>query len=572
MTTTGTRTRTAPRDHEGRLSGRLVLVSLSALLAPAALFAVSLLVTGGEPNLQILITLASLLLTGLIVGGIGLSRLATTHYRVTGDRFEVSAGLLFRSRHSIPLARVRGIDVTAHPVHRLFGLTTLSLDTGGGQGGAARRGVRLDGVTEDQATELRRLILEGCDTAHATDSDGLISELDRSWLRYAPLTVWGVGSVLAAAGTGYRTLHEMKIDPLELGIVQDLVRRFGSVPLWFGLLVTVLAVVALGAACSTLTFIENWSWYELRRGEGGVLRVRRGLLATRSVSMEEHRLRGLELVEPLPLRWAGGARLNAVTTGLGDRDENRRRRALTPAVPRPEALTIAARILPPTGSAVREPRDPAMRSLPTQFDPAPAERERQGRRGPHEQALLDRHAPAEPEPQSRHHPIERELLDGRELLERRGLVAHPRLALRRRVDQALTASVLIAAIPAGLGLWLGPAFVITGAITCLVLVPVLTALARSAYRSLGHAIRGRYLVTAYGAFARRTVVLRRDGVIGWSITRSPFQRRTGLLTLGATTAAGDGIYRIRDVSVGQGLTLAETALPGLLAPFIERRP
>ncbi|MEU8356580.1 PH domain-containing protein [Nonomuraea sp. NPDC048882] len=536
-TTTGTRPRTAPRDHEGRLSGRLVLVSLSALLAPAALFAVSLLVTGGEPNLQILITLASFLLTGLIVGGIGLSRLATTRYRLTGDRFEVSAGLLFRSRHSIPLVRVRGIDITAHPVHRLFGLTTLHLDTGGGQGGAARRGVRLDGITEDQAAELRRLILEGSDTAHAADSDGLISELDRSWLRYAPLTVWGVGTVLAAAGTGYRTLHEMKIDPLELGVVQDLVRRFGSVPLWFGLLVTVLAVVALGAACSTLTFIENWSGYELRRGEGGVLRVRRGLLATRSVSMEEHRLRGLELVEPLPLRWAGGARLNAVTTGLGDRDENRRRRALTPAVPRPEALTIAAQILPPTGLAVWEPRDPAVRSLPAQRD-----------------------------------LTERELLDGRELLERRGLGAHPRVALRRRVNQALTASVLIAAIPAGLGLWLGPAFVITGAITCLVLAPVLTALARSAYRSLGHAIRGPYLVTAYGAFARRTVVLRRDGVIGWSITRSPFQRRTGLLTLGATTAAGDGIYRIRDVSVDQGLTLAETALPGLLAPFIERRP
>ncbi|MEV4068134.1 PH domain-containing protein [Nonomuraea fuscirosea] len=514
---TSTLTRTAPSDHAGRLSGRLVLVSLSAPLTPAALFALSLLVTGGETNLQILITLGSLLLTGLIVGGVGLSRLATTHYRITGDRFEVSAGLLFRSRHSIPLVRVRGIDVTAHPVHRLFGLTTLRLDTGG-QGGAARRAVRLDGVTRDQAAELRRLILEGRESGHAADSDGVISELDRSWLRYAPLSVWGVGSVLAAAGTVYRTLHEMKIDPLDLGVVQDLVRRFGSVPLWFGVLVTVLAVVALGVASSTLTFIENWSGYELRRAEGGVLRVRRGLLATRSVSMEEHRLRGLELVEPLPLRWAGGARLNAVTTGLGDRDENRRGRVLTPAVPRTEALAVAAQILPPTD------------------------------------------------------PAGRELLDGRELLGRRGLAAHPRVALRRRVGQALTASVLIAAIPAGLGLWLGPGLVTTGAITGLVLVPVLTALAHSAYRSLGHAVRGRYLVTSYGAFARRTVVLRRDGVIGWNITRSPFQRRTGLLTLGATTAAGDGIYRVRDVSVNEGLTLAETALPGLLAPFIERHP
>ncbi|MEV1174620.1 hypothetical protein [Nonomuraea sp. NPDC049784] len=28
-----------------------------------------------------------------------------------------------------------------------------------------------------------------------------------------------------------------------------------------------------------------------------------------------------------------------------------------------------------------------------------------------------------------------------------------------------------------------------------------------------------------------------DGIIGWTITRSPFQPRAGLLTLGATTSA-----------------------------------
>ncbi|NBE93047.1 hypothetical protein FE391_07740 [Nonomuraea sp. KC401] len=45
------------------------------------------------------------------------------------------------------------------------------------------------------------------------------------WLRYAPLTVWGVGGVPIAAGAVYRTLNQMKIDPLELGVVKDLTRR-----------------------------------------------------------------------------------------------------------------------------------------------------------------------------------------------------------------------------------------------------------------------------------------------------------------------------------------------------------
>ncbi|MFC5828759.1 PH domain-containing protein [Nonomuraea insulae] len=155
------------------------------------------------------------------------------------------------------------------------------------------------------------------------------------------------------------------------------------------------------------------------------------------------------------------------------------------------------------------------------------------------------------------------------LLDRAGLAPHPRAALRRRINRALITAVLAAAVLAGLGPWLGHPFVTTGWITGLLLAPVLSAFAYDAYRNLGHGVRGRYLAIMYGTFARRTVVLRRDGIIGWTVTRSPFQRRAGLLTLGATTAAGDGIYRIRDVSVDQGLALAEAAVPRLLAPFVE---
>ncbi|MET8867787.1 PH domain-containing protein [Nonomuraea sp. NPDC004580] len=510
---------TATTLRRGRLSGRLIVVSLGAPAAPLALL---LLVR--EPNLQVLITLGSVFLTCLVVGGFALSRLLTTRYHLTAERLELSSGLLFRSRHSVPPHRVRSVDVTASPLQRLLGLATLRIDTGD-QG----RGLRLDGLTAADAADLRRLILGWRATGPVTADDGLLCELDRSWLRYAPLTVWGVGAVLAAAGGVYRTLHQMKIDPLSLGVVQDLVRRFGSVPPWYGLLLAALALIALGAACSTLTFIENWSGYELRRAEGGVLRVRRGLLATRSVSMEESRLRGVELVEPIPLRWAGGAKLDAVTSGLGDRDENRRRRLLTPPLPRAAALRVAGQVL-------------AAEGLTPIADG--------GRSGPIAAEGLT--------------PIA-----GEGLLGRVGLASHPRAALRRRVNRALIAAALVAGVLAGLGLWLGQAFVTAGWITGLALAAVLTAFAWDAYRTLGHGMRGRHLVMAYGTFARRTVVLRQDGIIGWTITRSPFQRRNGLLTLGATTAAGDGVYKVRDVSVDQGLKLADAAVPALLAPFVE---
>ncbi|WP_275560452.1 PH domain-containing protein [Streptomyces sp. 5-6(2022)] len=499
----------AGRDW-GRLNGRLLLVNLSILAAPVAMFLASLAVTGGETNLQVIITLGSLFLTFLVISGIGLMRLFTTRYRLTEDRFELHTGLLFRSERSVPIGRIRGVDLTANPVHRIFGLTTLRIDSGDQSDAAARR-LALDGITKAEALELRRQIIALRDAGRArpvADSDGVLSRLDWSWLRYGPLTVWGVGGVFIAAASAYRTLSELQVNPLDLGVVKDLEDRFGTIPLWYGILLAAVVIVVLGMIGSTATYIENWAGYELRREDGGILRIRRGLLATRSVSIEERHLRGLELVEPVPLRWAKGAKLNAVASGLGNQEDNRRRRGLTPPTPRDEAMRVAAQALP-TGPG---------------------------------------------------------------LVERKGLLAHPKAALRRRINRALMWSALIAAVPVGLGLWLGRWLVITAVVTGVVLVPVLVAFAFSAYHSLGHGLRGRYLAACSGAFARRTVALQRDGIIGWKLSRTPFQRRAGLITLGATTAAGDGVYRVHDLTEGQGIALAETAVPGLLAPFIERAP
>ena len=68
---------------------------------------------------------------------------------------------------------------------------------------------------------------------------------------------------------------------------------------------------------------------------------------------------------------------------------------------------------------------------------------------------------------------------------------------------------------------------------------------------------------------RRRSVLACDGIIGWNLRRSFFQRRVGLATLTATTAAGTQRYAVPDVPDGEALRLADAALPGLLTPFLE---
>jgi putative membrane protein len=102
----------------------------------------------------------------------------------------------------------------------------------------------------------------------------------------------------------------------------------------------------------------------------------------------------------------------------------------------------------------------------------------------------------------------------------------------------------------------------------LVLLPVGLALAYDRYLNLGHALVGRTLVARAGSLVRRRSMLASDGIIGWNLSQSFFQRRAGLATLVATTAAGRQRYEVQDVGLAEAVRVAHQALPGLLTPFL----
>ncbi|MHB8274646.1 MAG: PH domain-containing protein, partial [Dermatophilaceae bacterium] len=146
------------------------------------------------------------------------------------------------------------------------------------------------------------------------------------------------------------------------------------------------------------------------------------------------------------------------------------------------------------------------------------------------------------------------------------LTAHGPAARRRRFVRALLpAFVLVVAAAAviwsGAPLWLGFAAMLT--------IPVAAMLAEDRYRSLGHALSGGTFVTQQGSLRRRRDVLECDGIIGWNLRQTFFQRRAGLATLTATTAAGRQRYAVTDVPLSVALSLGNRALPGLLGDFLE---
>lgn len=72
-------------------------------------------------------------------------------YAYTGRELHVASGFLFRAHTIVPVSRVQHIDIVQGPVERLFGLSTLVLNTAGSDASA----VALPGVTREVAEDIR---------------------------------------------------------------------------------------------------------------------------------------------------------------------------------------------------------------------------------------------------------------------------------------------------------------------------------------------------------------------------------------------------------------------------------
>ncbi|KAB7849986.1 PH domain-containing protein [Streptomyces mobaraensis] len=481
-------------DTWHRPSPRTLLSHCSWLGAPLGSFVLAVLATGGRPGARVWISLAVVAVVFATLTALGSLSWLRTHYRVTADALELRTGLLTRRTKSVPLHRVRNVDLTAHPVQRALGLVVLRAGTGGhGQ-------VSLDALSRADAERLRAELLA---RAGRTDADDpVLSTADPRWLRYAPLTFWVFGGVLAAAGAVWRVLDGMGVEPWRIGFVRRAFDEFGNSALWVTVPLLILALTVLGTIGSVVLYAETWWRYRLERTDADTLRVRHGLLTTRSVSIERARLRGVVLREPLLLRTGGGATVRAVASGLGDREENRKRSTLLPPAPRSEGERVCAGVL-----------------------------------GEH--------------------------------VDTDGLRPHPPVARRRRVVRVLLWCVLPPTVVlAVLGALLTPVLLYCALGWLLVSTPVACALADDAYRALGHALRGRWLVIRAGSLTRDTVLLDRGAVLAWTFTRTPFARRAGVVTATAAVAAGEEAYRIRDMAAAEAAAFANAATPGMLREFL----
>jgi putative membrane protein len=86
-------------------------------------------------------------------------------------------------------------------------------------------------------------------------------------------------------------------------------------------------------------------------------------------------------------------------------------------------------------------------------------------------------------------------------------------------------------------------------------------LAADRVRALGHRVDRRWLVARTGSLERRRDCIAAEGIIGWTVRQTFFQRRARVATLIAATAAGTKHYQVIDVPAELSWTIAGTASP-----------
>jgi putative membrane protein len=261
---------------------------------------------------------------------IGWLRWRATRYRVSGGALHVRSGVFSPDDTVVPLDRIQSVDTIEGPVQRLFGITGLHVQTPGGGESAE---VELPALSATAVRELRAAL------GHPEVADA-----------GAPRERLGLGALVLSALTAPQLTVLLPLVGLVGGALQDGVvgvdagRRLasrlddpGHALLAVGLVVAAAWVLSFAGALVT------FGGFEVTRA-GDRLRIRRGLLARRAVSVPVARVDGVVLVESLLRRPLGRVTLRLEVAGLGP--EAVAARTLFPLLRRRDAEAFLTRVVP----------------------------------------------------------------------------------------------------------------------------------------------------------------------------------------------------------------------------------
>ncbi|MFD6094317.1 PH domain-containing protein [Oerskovia sp. NPDC060338] len=327
--------------------------------------------------------LGAILVVGLI--GLGYSALAwrMTTYAIDDESVRLHTGVLFRQQRKARLDRLQAVDIVQPLVARLFGLAELKLEVAGG----SDSGIKLGFLKLDEANHLRaellaraaglrlgavparRAVAPGTPAGGAVGSPAVGDAPRGELVAGAPVDgagAPGVGDVVGHVHLDAPEAPEQPVMEVPPGrLIWSLIRTVAMI-------VLVVAVLGLiGVAVGTREIGTLFTALPLVLGVGGYLfgrftrefnfrsaispdgiRLRHGLLETRSQTIPPGRVQAIRLTQGLLWRSADWWRVEVNVAGYGQSsDGTTNNSVLLPVGTRDEALGAVWLVLPDLGTA-----------------------------------------------------------------------------------------------------------------------------------------------------------------------------------------------------------------------------
>ncbi|MEB7503081.1 PH domain-containing protein [Arthrobacter koreensis] len=270
-----------------------------------------------------------------------------TRYQVSADHVRVRSGVLFRQHRQARLDRVQAIDINQPLLARLFGLGELRFEVAD----AGESAVRLAYLRLDDARALRATILDRASGAQAATDPSAEGE--------------GAPAGPAAPSRRAAEAPEYPILALRPGrVIGATVLSGNTVVLLLGTIAVVTLTLVTGEGVSLAVFIPvglavasgYWSmlstaWNFRAAASRDGVRIRYGLLDTRTQTVPPGRIQAVSITQPLLWRPAGWYRISVNVAGYGvSPGADSARTRLLPAGTMEETLQILALVLPNPGT------------------------------------------------------------------------------------------------------------------------------------------------------------------------------------------------------------------------------
>lgn len=255
-------------------------------------------------------------------------------YGIGADGLVIEHGMIGHTRRTIPFDRIQDVDIERKPLHRLFGLARVRVETGAAGGD---EGV-LDSVSLAEADRLRVAIRAArAGVAEVTPESAtpmVARKRDALFAMGLPrLLLLGLfnfsliylAAIVAVLDTLDNFLSFNLYDPsFYLDFARDQVRADAPTPLL--VLAGLLAAVLLGVIAGVARIVSREFGFRLTAEAGG-FRRERGLLTRSEVVIPARRIQ-LGLIESGPIRGAlGWSALLLQTLGEGSKSEGGRQAA-----------------------------------------------------------------------------------------------------------------------------------------------------------------------------------------------------------------------------------------------------